>query len=194
DKRTKVAEEIADVLLYLLKLADKLNIDPLNAARMKMRINGEKYTVKQAKGTCKKYSELCQKDTGDSGVIVYQATKSTFIKDCDNREIEEIIASKYVQHAGRYAHQAEVRSWKASLTEMARVLRDPNIPDDVGIGVEFGIPQTGKRIDFILSGTSENERPRLIIVELKQWSEAKLCVQDGIILARRGGPAEREGT
>lgn len=127
-------------------------------------------------------------------MIVYQATKSTFIKDCDNREIEEIIASKYVQHAGRYAHQAEVRSWKASLTEMARVLRDPNIPNDVGIGVEFGIPQTGKRIDFILSGTSENEHPRLIIVELKQWSEAKLCVQDGIILARRGGPAEREGT
>lgn len=128
-------------------------------------------------------------------MIVYQAVKNTFIKDCDNREIEEIIASNYVRHAGRYAQQAEVRSWKASLTEMARVLRDPDIPDNVGIGIEFGIPQTGKRIDFILSGTSDDERHRLIIVELKQWSEAKLCVQDGIIIARRGGgPAEREGT
>lgn len=58
DKRAKVAEEIADVLLYLLQLADKLNIDPLDAARMKLRINGEKYPVKLAKGTSKKYSEL----------------------------------------------------------------------------------------------------------------------------------------
>jgi uncharacterized protein len=127
-------------------------------------------------------------------VIVYQATKRGFLSDCDNREIEEIIASKYVQHVGRYAHEAEVRSWKASLAEMARVLRDPGILENVGVGVEFGIPQTAKRIDFILSGTSKDECPNLIIVELKQWSEARLCVQDGIIAARRGGSAEREGT
>lgn len=127
-------------------------------------------------------------------MIVYQAIKRDFIADCDNREIEEIITSKYLEQAGRHAHQAEVRSWKASLSEMARVLRDTDIPEDLGIGIEFGIPQTGKRIDFILSGASADEQPNLIIVELKQWSEAKLCPQDGIIIARRGGSAEREGT
>jgi NTP pyrophosphatase (non-canonical NTP hydrolase) len=58
DKCTKVAEEIADVLLYLLQLADKLKIDPSDAARKKLRINGEKYPVQRARGTSKKYSEL----------------------------------------------------------------------------------------------------------------------------------------
>lgn len=127
-------------------------------------------------------------------MIVYQAVKSGFLNDCDNREIEEVIAAKYLQRVGSYAHQAEIRSWQASLSEMARVLRDTDIPDDIGVGIEFGIPQTGKRIDFILSGVSADEQPNLIIVELKQWSEAKLCVQDGIIMARRGGSVEREGT
>jgi DUF2075 family protein len=126
-------------------------------------------------------------------VIVYQANKHKFLDDHDNRDIENVISAKYLQRTGRYAPEAEFRSWKNSLGEMAKVLRDPGIPDDVGVGVEFGIPQTSKRIDFILSGRTD-DGPNLIIVELKQWSEAKLTEKDGLIIARRGGSsAEREG-
>jgi NTP pyrophosphatase (non-canonical NTP hydrolase) len=57
-KREAVATEIADVLLYLLRLADKLGIDPLDAARKKLVANAVKYPVALAKGTSKKYSEL----------------------------------------------------------------------------------------------------------------------------------------
>jgi hypothetical protein len=85
-----------------------------------------------------------------------------------------------------------MRAWKASLAEMAKILRDPEIPSDTGVGIEFGVPQTSKRIDFVLSG-SVNDKASLLIVELKQWSEAKLSDKDGIIVARRGGSAEREG-
>ena len=58
DKREAIAEEIADVFLYLLQLADKLGIDPVQAARKKMQTNSIKYPVERAKGTSKKYSEL----------------------------------------------------------------------------------------------------------------------------------------
>lgn len=58
EKRDSVAEEVADVLLYLLQLSDKLAIDPLDAARKKLGINAKKYPVERAKGTSKKYSEL----------------------------------------------------------------------------------------------------------------------------------------
>jgi NTP pyrophosphatase (non-canonical NTP hydrolase) len=58
EKRGPVAEEIADVLLYLLQLADKLGIDPADAARKKMVLNAVKYPVSRARGTMKKYSEL----------------------------------------------------------------------------------------------------------------------------------------
>jgi uncharacterized protein len=119
-------------------------------------------------------------------VIVYQANKNKFLDDHDNRDIENVISTKYLQQTGRYAPEAEFRSWKNSLGEMAKVLRDPDIPGDVGVGVEFGIPQTAKRIDFILSGRTD-DGPNLIIVELKQWSEAKLTEKDGLIIARRGG-------
>jgi NTP pyrophosphatase (non-canonical NTP hydrolase) len=57
-KRDAVAEEVADVLLYLLQLSDKLGIDPLDAARKKLQLNAIKYPVERAKGTSKKYSEL----------------------------------------------------------------------------------------------------------------------------------------
>lgn len=57
-KREAVAEEVADVFLYLLQLSDKLGIDPLDAARKKLQLNALKYPVERAKGTSKKYSEL----------------------------------------------------------------------------------------------------------------------------------------
>lgn len=59
DARCKriVADEIADVLLYLTRLADVLEIDPLAAARRKMRENARKYPVARAKGNARKYSE-----------------------------------------------------------------------------------------------------------------------------------------
>jgi dCTP diphosphatase len=58
EQRQQVGHEIADVLLYLLQLADKLGIDPLAAAREKLAINATKYPVDLAKGTSRKYTEL----------------------------------------------------------------------------------------------------------------------------------------
>jgi len=58
DKQEKVAEELADVLLYLLQIADKLGIDPLDAARRKMQRNAMKYPVELARGSMRKYTEL----------------------------------------------------------------------------------------------------------------------------------------
>jgi NTP pyrophosphatase (non-canonical NTP hydrolase) len=58
EKRAQVAEEVADVLLYLLQLADRLGIDPLNAAWKKLQINGEKYPAERARGRITKYTEL----------------------------------------------------------------------------------------------------------------------------------------
>jgi len=58
DKREAIAEEIADVFLYLLQLSDKLGIDLVQAAQKKMQTNAIKYPVERAKGKSKKYSEL----------------------------------------------------------------------------------------------------------------------------------------
>src|ERR1017187_7333148 len=58
EKRAKVREELADVLLYLIRLADKLDVDLATAAAEKLRINAMKYPVDKARGSNKKYTEL----------------------------------------------------------------------------------------------------------------------------------------
>lgn len=54
----KVEEEMADVALYLLRLADVLGLDLQKAVDRKLRINAEKYPVKKARGNAKKYTDL----------------------------------------------------------------------------------------------------------------------------------------
>lgn len=127
-------------------------------------------------------------------MLVYHSNKQDFLDACENDVIEDVIARNFLARTGRYAPEIEFRSWKASLAEMANVLRDAGIPDDLGIGIEFGIPQTSKRIDVMLSGLDNEDQSRLIIVELKQWSSSTPTDKDGIVMAQRGGPGpEREG-
>ncbi|MBC8021497.1 MAG: nucleotide pyrophosphohydrolase [Burkholderiales bacterium] len=52
------ADEIADVLLYVVRLGDCLGIDPVAAAQRKLVANAEKYPVDTARGISKKYTEL----------------------------------------------------------------------------------------------------------------------------------------
>jgi dCTP diphosphatase len=54
----RVREEMADVLNYLVRLADKLDVNLLEAARDKVALNAQKYPVDKARGNAKKYSEL----------------------------------------------------------------------------------------------------------------------------------------
>jgi NTP pyrophosphatase (non-canonical NTP hydrolase) len=57
-----VRQEIADVLIYLTRLADLLDIDLLDAAASKLEINGRKYPVDKAHGNALKYSDVNQND------------------------------------------------------------------------------------------------------------------------------------
>ncbi len=56
--RAEVSEELADVLLYLVRLADKLDVDLAVAASEKLKLNASKYPADKARGSSKKYSEL----------------------------------------------------------------------------------------------------------------------------------------
>lgn len=55
---TKVREELADVLLYLVRLADVLGVDLNDAASKKLQLNAQKYPVDKARGSSKKYDEI----------------------------------------------------------------------------------------------------------------------------------------
>lgn len=57
DKKAAVAEELADILLYLVRISDKLEVDLLEASLLKLQKNEVKYPADQVRGSAKKYNE-----------------------------------------------------------------------------------------------------------------------------------------
>lgn len=127
-------------------------------------------------------------------MIIYQATKREFLHHALREDIEDVVSRHYVHATGHRVGPSEIRAWTSSLLHMAKVLGDEEIPDTAGVAIEYQVPQTAKRIDFLITGLDAERQPKVIIVELKQWSEARVSDKDGIIWARRGGRAgETEG-
>lgn len=117
-------------------------------------------------------------------MIIYENSKAGFLSDAHTCDIEEIIQSHYEYKTGRRAPKGEIRSWRESLAAIAKVVNHPDIPDGCGVAIEYVIPQTAKRIDFLLTGLDAARRQQLVIIELKQWQEAKRTIKDGIVRAR----------
>lgn len=127
-------------------------------------------------------------------MIIYQATKKQFLEHASQEPIQDVIANHFRSSTGRRVGHPELQSWAHSLAAMTYVLRDEEIPDDVGIAIEYQLPQSSKRIDFVITGEDADARSKVIIIELKQWSDSRRSEKDGIIWARRGGASgEREG-
>lgn len=128
-------------------------------------------------------------------MIIYQASKSQFLHHALRDDIEDVVSRHYRSATGHNVGSSEMQSWKHSLLEMAKVLGDEEIPEDAGVAIEYQLPQTSKRIDFVITGEDAAARTKVMIIELKQWSESRRSDKDAIVWARRGGRAgEREGT
>lgn len=120
-------------------------------------------------------------------MIVYAATKQQFLKDNDNDDIEDVILRHFKEATGKTVGRSEIRSWQGSLTYMAKVLRDEGLPSDAGLAIELHIPQSSKRIDFLLTGRDENQAKKAVLIELKQWSKANATTKDAIVKTALGG-------
>ncbi len=124
-------------------------------------------------------------------MIVYQSTKEGFLTDVINNQIDTKIKAAFYEHLGRYTSPNEVLSWTNSMLYMNNVLTDNEIAADAGISIEFQIPLTSQRIDFIITGLDQNHREQVIIIELKQWSTAQLTDKDAMVRTRfQHGEAE----
>lgn len=117
-------------------------------------------------------------------MIIYHSSKKGFVDDVFNGRIADEIDQAFFTHLGRHTSPNEVRSWKNSMMHMSNVMNTSDIPDDSGIAIEYQIPLTSKRVDFIISGLDENRKGNIIIIELKQWEQAKLSHKSGVIKTR----------
>ncbi|MDD4076861.1 MAG: hypothetical protein PHT03_02665 [Bacilli bacterium] len=111
-------------------------------------------------------------------MIAYNETLSTFKYHIENNSIVD----KIIERLGHNVSPSEQRSFKYSLGEMYKVLNRTNIPANVRVGIEYKIPITTKRIDFLISGFNENNDNNIIIIELKRWDKVKRTDMPGVIL------------
>ncbi len=106
-------------------------------------------------------------------MIVYDGIKSDFMTSVEKDTIALEIRNNILSKMGKHTPDNEFASWENSLLHMYKVVNDPEIPSNAGVAIEYNIPQTSKRVDFILSGFDNDNKPGMVIVELKQWSELK---------------------
>lgn len=120
-------------------------------------------------------------------MIIYKSTKAEFVRDVMQNQIADKILTSFVRETGYRTGQREVDSWRNSMMYMNNIVNDTGLPDDAGIAIEYKIPGTAKRIDFIMTGLNDDMKNVAVLVELKQWSEASLTDMDGIVSTFVGG-------
>lgn len=119
-------------------------------------------------------------------MLVYSSTKAGFSEDVVSNRIEQKILAAFQHALGRSTGEKEIDSWRNSMMYMNNVLGDPDIPDDARVAIEYKLPQSAKRIDFILTGKDAAQKDTAIIVELKQWKEASVTAKDAIVTTHLG--------
>ncbi len=114
-------------------------------------------------------------------MIVYSSTKAGFIKDVESEKIADEILEAFQRVIGHNVAISEFRAFQNSMIPMSYILNDESIPDDAGIAIEYKIPQTSKRVDFIITGETSDNQQSVILIELKQWEKAALSDKDGMV-------------
>src|SRR5699024_4564783 len=102
-----------------------------------------------------------------------------------------VLKENVYEKMNKVVSEPELRSWKRSLPEMARVIRDADLKEDTHVLLEYKLPSTEKRIDFLIAGQDDTGKKNAMIIELKQWEKARAAEGDGIVETFLGG-RERE--
>lgn len=105
-------------------------------------------------------------------MLAYVATKQQFLDDAP--VIEDKIEEAVRQKLGIRVSPAEKTAWRNSLgNAMSHFARNPRIPDDAGVAIEYRLNGRRFRIDFMLSGKDLDGRESLVVIELKQWTDVR---------------------
>ena len=124
-------------------------------------------------------------------MIVYDGLKSDFLRSVEEDTIALEIERNVLEKLCRHTVTNEFRAWDSSMQYMYKVMNDPEIPSDAGVAIEFNIPQTAKRVDFMVSGYDAEDKPGMVIIELKQWSKLSKVESDALVETYTGNAVRR---
>ena len=87
----------------------------------------------------------------------------------------------------RRESQGEYRSWNNSLEVVSSVLQYSEIDRQVKVAVEYQIPLTSKRVDFLISGLDKDNNETVLAIELKQWDQVEATNLENCVKTFVGG-------
>lgn len=125
-------------------------------------------------------------------MLVYDGTKTEFLRSVEADTIAFEIEQNIYEKMNRHTARNEFRAWENSLEYMYKVLNDNEIPEDSGVAIEYNIPQTSKRVDFLISGYDKNDRGNVVIIELKQWDKVEAVKGKDALVETYTGNAVRQ--
>ena len=111
-------------------------------------------------------------------MIVYNDVKRQFVHDVKYNLIADKILTAVRSKGLNAGYDREYTSWENSMQFMRNIVDDPEIDDEVYISIEYNIPLTSKRVDFIIAGADSEGNENIVIVELKQWQKAEVVSDD----------------
>lgn len=120
-------------------------------------------------------------------MIIYSSNALQFRKSVDRNQITVEIEQAFINRMGMKPSPGEKRAWNNSMRFMESIIRNANIADDCGVMIEYNIPATSKRIDFIVAGQDTEGRDNFVIVELKQWDAAQATDREDVVVAYING-------
>lgn len=102
-------------------------------------------------------------------MIIYNKTLKDFRTDVTFNMMQSILLKTLREKGLSGGSASEINSWNNSLHFMKDVLDDSYFDNDCQVAIEYNIPQTSKRVDFMIMGNNNNE-DHVVIIELKQWA------------------------
>src|SRR4030042_438082 len=99
---------------------------------------------------------------------LYSGSSKQFIDDAVRNQIAQKLSDAFFYYYRYKPHPGERRSWQNSLSKMSELVQYAELLDH-GIILEFQLPQSSKRLDFLICGKDEFRSDNTVVVELKQW-------------------------
>ena len=106
-------------------------------------------------------------------MILYKENLRGFRNDVDTNQIGDMIEKSFREKLGRKVNPTEKRSWNNSLAFMEKVVRRADLSDTCGVLLEYIVPNTSGRIDFLISGEDEKKSQNFEYCHAKTWNKVR---------------------
>lgn len=106
-------------------------------------------------------------------MIIYKNTLNNFYKDVFNGVIADKLEELFIEYNIGKESKGEYRSWNNSLEVVSSALKHSGINSLLEVAIEYQIPLTCRRVDFLIAGLNEEEKEVVVAMELKQWEWAE---------------------